>query len=93
MNKRLKEPTSSEKAKRAKALIELSNIKYRRFLEKHIDKTFPALFLERRIGNYQEALLDNQIPALIKSTKDLSGNILPVKLTLVKDTILMGKIV
>lgn len=81
MSKRLKEPTPTQKAKRSKALIELGKIKYHKFLEKHIGKTFLALFLERKIDGYREALLVNQIPILVKTSKNYAGEIKEVKVS------------
>lgn len=92
MRKRLKEPTPSQKSQRAKTLIELSKNKYQKFLEKHIGKTFPALFLEKRIDGFQEVLLDNQIPVMIKSDKDFRGEIKFVNINYLKDGKLVGNI-
>lgn len=92
MAKRLKEPIPPIKAKRAKALIELSNKKYQKFLEKHVGKTFPALFLERKIEGYQEALLDNQIPAFIKTSKNLVGEIKTIKIKKMNSDKLFGEL-
>ena len=91
MKKRLKEPTPAQKTKRAQVLIELSRQKYQRFLEKHIGKTFPALFMEKRIDDFQEALLDNQVPALIITTKNLTGEIETIKIEAIKEEKLIGK--
>ncbi|MBI4990700.1 MiaB/RimO family radical SAM methylthiotransferase [Candidatus Gottesmanbacteria bacterium] len=93
MKKRLKEPTPAEKNERAKSLIELSNKKYHKFLEKHVGITFPALFLERKIDGYQEVLLDNQIPAMIKTSKNLSGSIKTVTVDKMQNSELVGKLV
>ncbi|MCJ7739968.1 radical SAM protein, partial [Candidatus Microgenomates bacterium] len=80
LRKKYQEPLPQVKTKRAKILAELSKQKYQKFLEKHLGKTFPALFLERRTGGYQEALLNNQIPVLIKTKKDLKRSINKVKI-------------
>ncbi len=93
MAKNLKEPTPTQKATRAKALLELSNKKYQQFLEKHIGKSFPALFLEKRIDDYQEALLNNQIPTMIKTRKDLTGRIREVKIRKLLSKELSGTLV
>jgi len=91
MAKRLKEPPVAIKIKRAKFLAELGRKKYEQFLEKHIGLTFPALFLERRIEDYQEVLLDNQIPALIRTSKNLAGEIKSIKITTCKQNKLLGE--
>lgn len=92
MAKKMKEPTPAQKNKRAKALIELSNKKYQQFLQKHINQTFPALFLERRIDRHQEVLLDNQIHAFIETSRDLTGEIVPVTVKNLKNDFLTGKL-
>jgi len=69
MAKRLKEPTVSEKMNRAKALSELSLKKYYEFLEKNVGRTSSLLLLQRRINDFQEGLLDNQLPILVKTSK------------------------
>lgn len=71
MAKRLKEPTASVKIKRAKALAELSLKKYYKFLQKNVGRTSSILFLNNQFGDYQEALLDNQLPIYIKVTKPI----------------------
>jgi threonylcarbamoyladenosine tRNA methylthiotransferase MtaB len=75
LSKKIGEPTPPEKQKRSKALEELGKHKYQSFLETHIGKSFQALFLEKRINGFQEALLSNQIPVLVKTPKDLTGKI------------------
>jgi threonylcarbamoyladenosine tRNA methylthiotransferase MtaB len=92
MAKRLKEPTAAEKIRRAKALSELSKRKYQAFLVKHLGKTFPALFLEKKIEGYQEALLDNQIPAFIKTSKNLVGEIKTIKIKKMNSDKLFGEL-
>lgn len=77
--KRLNEPDPQTKAKRAKALIDLGKKKYETFLQTHVGYTFPALFLEKREGEWQHALLSNQIPVLVKTDANKTGNIIPVK--------------
>jgi len=92
MAKRLKEPTAAEKIRRAKTLSELSKRKYQAFLVKHLGKTFPALFLEKKIEGYQEALLDNQIPAFIKTSKNLVGEIKTIKIKKMNSDKLFGEL-
>lgn len=93
MAKRLKEPTPQEKQKRAQALITLGKKKYQQFLQKHINQTFPALFLEEREGEYQQALLSNQLPILVSTDKDLRGTIHQVKVIESKNNSLIGKVI
>ncbi len=91
MSKTIKEPTAQIKIKRAKILADLGKIKYQKFLSKHLGKIFPALFLQKRNENYQEALLDNQVLAFIKAPKNISGQIKDVKIEKIKNNRLIGK--
>jgi threonylcarbamoyladenosine tRNA methylthiotransferase MtaB len=92
LKKRLKEPSPLEKIKRAKILNDLGRKKYGLFLQKHIDRSFSALFLERRKDGFREVLLDNQISAYIKDEKNLVGEILKVKIKKFTDGRLLGEI-
>jgi len=65
MAKRLKEPTTSVKIKRAKALAELSLKKYDKFLQKNLGRTSAVLLLQKKINGFQEGLLDNQLPIFV----------------------------
>lgn len=93
MAKRLLEPDPQTKVKRAKILANLSRKKFQKFLQKQVGINSSALFLNKRIENYQEALLQNQVPAYIKSTKDLIGEIKNVKIEGIKKKKLFGKII
>ncbi len=93
MAKRLKEPSPQVKMKRAKILADLGRKKYQKFLAKHLNKTFPALFLSRSKDNLQWALLDNQIPVIIDTEKRISGEIKMVKVEKLKTDRLCGQIV
>lgn len=90
MSKRLKNVSPATKKKRAKLLAELSQKKYTAFLQKHVGKTFPALFLEKREDGYQSVLLDNQIPAVIKTNSDKTGKIHTVCINKLHKTSLIG---
>jgi len=93
MSKTIKEPSVQVKIKRAKILASLGKIKYRKFISKHLGKNFSALFLQRRIENFQEVLLDNQIPAFIKTSKNWTGEIKQIKIDSIKIDKLTGRIV
>ncbi len=93
MKNKIKEPTSQEKIKRAKVLSLLGKQKYLDFLKKNIGRTSSALFLVKKVGEYQEALLDNQLSILIKTNKNLAGQIKNVKILSVRKDRLLGKIV
>ncbi|OGF99762.1 hypothetical protein A2Y99_01780 [Candidatus Gottesmanbacteria bacterium RBG_13_37_7] len=91
MSKKLKESSEDVKKKRAQTLIDMGRKKYHQFLNKHIGKTFPALFLTTRKNGSREALLDNQIPVLVKTDKNLAGEIRRVKVIKRKENLLFAK--
>lgn len=93
MAKRLKMPTVEQKKARSEALRKLSERKYGDFLQKHIGHEFEALMLERREGDYQYALLGNQILSAVQSDKDRCGEIVKVTISDLKKGKLLGKIV
>lgn len=93
MAQRLREPDAQTKLKRSKILTELSKKKFQIFLQRQAGLNSSALFLNKRIENYQEALLQNQVPAYIKTEKDLTGEIKNVKIERIKEGKLFGKIV
>ena len=93
LSKRLREPSHQTKIMRAKALAELGKDKYEAFLRKHVDRTFSTLFLKSRIDNFQEALLSNQIPVLVRSGKDHTGQLKSIKILEFQKGRLFGKIV
>lgn len=68
MAKNLKEPSYKTKVKRAKILADLGKKKYEAFLKKNVGRCSSVLFLKTKFGDYQEALLDNQLPIYIKVT-------------------------
>ncbi len=93
MSKRLNEPSAETKLKRAKALAELGKKKYEAFLQTHVGKTFSALLLEKREGEWQHGLLSNQIPVMVKTEKNFAGEIKKVKITAKKDDNLRAAII
>ncbi len=93
MSKKLKEPPEEVKKKRAQVLIELGRKKYARFLGKHIGKIFPALFLDKKNNGLQVGLLDNQIPIMVKTSRNLKGTIKFVKAEKVQKYQLLGKLI
>ncbi|MEI6533403.1 MAG: MiaB/RimO family radical SAM methylthiotransferase [Candidatus Roizmanbacteria bacterium] len=93
LGKRLKEPDAQTKHKRSKALIDLSLQKFTEFQKKHIGYTFQAFFLEKREGEYQYVLLDNNMEAVIYSKSDLCGEIHNVKIDTYKNKKIFGTIV
>lgn len=93
MAKRLKEPSSKEKAERANRLIELSEKKYHNFMKQNIGRTSPVLFLEKTINGLRESLLDNQLPIWVDSKTTYPGEIKNVKVIEYKKRRLFGKII
>lgn len=92
MGKRLKEPSSSKKALRSKALIKLGKAKYDSFLKRQVGRLSTALFLEKKFEGFAEALLDNQLPIYIKTEKKLASEIKTVKIIEFKKGRLFGRI-
>jgi len=93
MKNKIKEPTNQEKIKRAKVLAQLGKQKYLVFLKKNFGRTSSALFLVKKVEEYQMALLDNQLPILVKTNKNLAGQIKNVKILSVKNNCLIGKLI
>ena len=98
MAKRLKEPSPKEKAKRAKALIDLGKRKYEEFMKKNVGRESTVLLLEKKINGYQEGLLDNQLPIWIVKTSRITpygceNRFTTVKITAFKNGKLFGKLI
>ena len=93
LSKRLTLPSAHVKHARAKRLSDLSSKKYLRFLNTHLEHTFPALLLEKRQKGLQYGLLSNQIPVKVKTPKKFVGEIKNVKIIDCKNSELFGKIV
>lgn len=91
--KTIKEPDYQTKEIRAKALSELGKKKFRIFQEKHIGKSFSALFINKIVNGYQQGLLNNQMPTMIKTSKNLLGEIRDVKIKEIRNKILIGDII
>ncbi len=93
MAKKLKEPDEKTKEKRSKALIDLGKKKYQQFLEKNLNRESAVLILNKKIGQYYEGLLDNQLPILISDKKNIkSGEIYKVRVKELKKERLVGNI-
>lgn len=95
MAKRLKEPTSYNKEKRAEKLIKLGKTKYNNFLKKNLNRISSVLILEKTENNQRVGLLDNQLPILIKDDIRIikPGIIKKVKVIEYKNGKLFGKII
>lgn len=92
LSKNLTEPSNAVKMKRAKLLAELGKKKYESFQKLNVGRTSQALFIANREGDYQEALFDNQLPVLVKTVKDLNGQIKNLKIVDFKKGRLFGKL-
>jgi threonylcarbamoyladenosine tRNA methylthiotransferase MtaB len=90
---KISEPSLIVKKKRSQALLKLSQKKFYSFQLKHLKKTFSALFIDKFKKNYQPVLLSNQMPALVKTEKNLAGQIKKVFIEQIKNGSLVGKIV
>ncbi len=93
MAKNLKEPTYQEKMKRAKMLAKLGKEKYEKFLQKNVGRTSQALFINTRESDHKEALIDNQSIVLVKTNKNLNGQLTNVKIIEYKKGRLFGRII
>ena len=93
LSKRLKSPSPAKAQARSVKLRKLSQEKYLRFLEKHINNEFEAMFLEKRDDGHQLTLLNNQVPAYIAIQKDMTGQLKSVKISELKNGILFGRVV
>lgn len=93
LSKRLKQPSPAVKKARSQRLRELSDKKYAAFQEKHVNKTFETLILERKDGDYQQGLLSNQMLTWIKTEKDFTGELKNVRIYDYRNGELFGKIV
>ncbi|PIZ67912.1 hypothetical protein COY12_00985, partial [Candidatus Roizmanbacteria bacterium CG_4_10_14_0_2_um_filter_33_96] len=94
MSKNLEEPSSAIKMKRAKILADLGKKKHEAFLKKNVGRTSSVLFLNNKFGDYQEALLDNQIPIYIGPDKPIQpAQLYEAKILEYKKGRLFGKIV
>ena len=93
LSKRLTEPDSQSKIKRAKALADLGKKKYEMFLQKHVGKEFSTLLLQRRDGDIHHSLLSNQVPVKVKTDTNYAGEIKNTKIISYKNGELFGRIV
>ena len=91
--KKIKAPDEKTKKNRSQFLIELSKKKYLNFLRKHIGLKMTALFLDVRKDQHQKVLLENQIPIMVNSNKNLNGQIKKVTIDTIKNGQLFGKII
>lgn len=81
----------SIKQARSEELIKLGNQLANSFMESFLGKTMEVLFEEEKDG-YFEGYTTNYLRVKAKTSKDLQGKILPVKIIDKKEDILVGKI-
>ncbi len=81
----------SIKQARSEELIKLGNQLANSFMESFLGKTMEVLFEEEKDG-YFEGYTTNYLRVKVKTSKDLQGKILPVKIIDKKEDILVGKI-
>ncbi len=91
--KRLPQSSPKTKLERSRALSRLGLEKYQRFLRRQVGRNSTVLFLEKKEGEYQEGLLDNQVPVLVKTDKNRLGTISNVRIIEFKNGRLFAKIV
>ncbi len=93
MARYLKEPSYRTKIKRAKILADLGKKKYEAFLKKNVGRNSSVLFLNTKFEDYQEALLDNQLPIYIKLPKPVQvGHLYEAEILEYKKARLFGRI-
>ncbi|URZ06093.1 tRNA (N(6)-L-threonylcarbamoyladenosine(37)-C(2))-methylthiotransferase MtaB [Clostridium felsineum] len=83
------------KDKRSAELIELDKINENKFMSKFLNREMDVLF-EKKFNNKEdlyEGYTPNYIKVVVKSNKDISRQILKVKLTEIKDEHLLGKLI
>ena len=83
----------STKHDRSEKLLQLNEENFKKFGQKMLDKEFNVLF-EQKVGdNKFEGLTENYVKVIVESDKDLSEQILKVKITDVKNEFLEGILV
>ncbi|MEG0050620.1 MAG: tRNA (N(6)-L-threonylcarbamoyladenosine(37)-C(2))-methylthiotransferase MtaB [Terrisporobacter sp.] len=81
------------KHSRSERLLNLNKENFRKFASKMIGKEFEVLF-EQKVGdNRYEGLTPNYLKTIVSSENDISGKILKVKITEVKDEHIEGILV
>ncbi len=93
LKKRLPMPISQKAQERSKLLRDLSAQKYTDFQQKHIGKAGTALVLEKREGEWQHALFENQMPLMVHTEKDLKAQIVSVQINQLKKGRLCARLV
>lgn len=94
--KKFQEPSQKDKAKRAEALIKLGKVKLEKFMKKNVGRISSALLLEKKINDFRQGLLDNQLPIFLPTLPkqlDKAGEIVNVKVIEYKNGKLFGKII
>lgn len=80
----------SIKHDRSERLLELNRENFKKFGQKMLDKEFNVLF-EQKVGdNKYEGLTENYVKVIVQSDKDISEQILKVKIKNVKNEFLEG---
>jgi len=93
LSRKIKEPSMQIKKQRANQLLALGEKKYDKFIEKLIGVKSTVLFLNKTKDGYRQALLENQVPIWIKTSKNLNGQIKNIQVESKKNGCLFGKII
>ena len=83
----------STKHDRSEKLLQLNEENFNKFGQKMLDKEFNVLFEQKFGDNKYEGLTENYVKVIVESDKDLSEQILKVKITDVKNEFLEGILV
>lgn len=92
LTRTVREPNEALKAKRARVLRELGQKKYRKFLQSNIGRKTTALIIRKDSSGVYSGLLNNQLPVLVKSGRNLIGKIYPVRVTQLENTNLIAEL-
>ena len=84
------EPTNEEKKVRSNRLIELSKIKYQKFIESQVGQTSRALIVAKHKQGLK-VLLDNQVEGILKGKQYLPGSVVHVTIMSAKDCLVFCK--
>lgn len=90
LKKRLPEPTSAQKKERSKRLIELSKIKYLKFIDSLVGRSFQALVIAEQTKGVS-VLLSNHVEGILEVKHRLPGQIVHVTIMGTKDSLVICK--
>jgi len=90
LRKNLSAPSETIKTRRAKAINTLGQKKYQQFLQLNLKRKTTAFIISKDKNGFYRGLLDNQLPILVKSSKDIQGQFKAVKVESLSNNQLLG---